>query len=349
MRLKLTLVSAIGALAVLPLLLSCIGEGAPVLSSPYYTDVSSGWYHTCALRDDGAAVCWGAGTTRNTDYLSERYGEIHLGQADPPPDERFVTLSSGGYHTCGLRDDGTAVCWGAEGNEVENELGQSSPPPDERFVALSSGSYHTCGLREDGTAACWGDDDFGKSTPPEGGVFKDIASGGRHTCGLRMDNTALCWGQQPGHIGYDYWQETPPTKFSKLEPASAYTCGLIMEEHWSGALQCWGYQSDTGSALYRSITNFQGDRLEFKTISIGSGRGCGLRENGQPICWGYLREPYSLKYRFSDISAGVDFFCGVRKDNGGLVCWGGNEYGQSSPPGGETIEEPPETPDWWRR
>ena len=48
-------------------------------------------------------------------------------------------------HTCGLREDGTAVCWGLDSH------GMTSPPEGETFAAISSGDRHTCGLRLDGT------------------------------------------------------------------------------------------------------------------------------------------------------------------------------------------------------
>ena len=69
--------------------------------------ISSGEDYSCALRDDGNAVCWG----RN-----------NYGQATPPENERFMSISSGPEHTCGLKDDGSAVCWG------NNSEGQASPP-----------------------------------------------------------------------------------------------------------------------------------------------------------------------------------------------------------------------------
>ena len=73
--------------------------------------------------------------------------------------ERFAAISSGYSYTCGLREDGSAVCWGVE------VWGEASPPR-ETFTAISSGHSHTCGLREDGSAACWGDDEYGATSPP---------------------------------------------------------------------------------------------------------------------------------------------------------------------------------------
>ena len=75
--------------------------------------ISGGEWHTCALRVDGSAVCWGSDQFR---------------QSSPPESELFASISSGGYHTCGLRFDGRVVCWG------RNEYGQASPPTGERFA-----------------------------------------------------------------------------------------------------------------------------------------------------------------------------------------------------------------------
>ena len=102
----------------------------PAASAQRFVAVSSGGYHTCALREGGEPVCWGAEAAKNQKVYIQ--GRQH-GQASPPEGERLVAISSGALHTCGLRQDGTAVCWG------QNEFGQASPPASERFVAISSG------------------------------------------------------------------------------------------------------------------------------------------------------------------------------------------------------------------
>jgi alpha-tubulin suppressor-like RCC1 family protein len=68
-------------------------------------------------------------------------------------------VSAGYAHTCGLKGDGTVVCWGWNG------YGQSTPPMG-TFTQVVAGASHTCGLKSDGTVVCWGDNGHGESTPP---------------------------------------------------------------------------------------------------------------------------------------------------------------------------------------
>ena len=301
-------------------------EAVETLPPTRYTSVSSGWFHTCALRDDGAAVCWGAGTTRNVNMKTV----VPLGQANPPPEERFIAISSGYVHTCGLREDGRAVCWGSRAGIVDNQKGQIDPPSDERFVAISSGYQHTCGLRSDGTAACWGNDEFGQSTPPEGERLKAIATGGPHTCGLRTDDTIVCWGREPYREPLHGFRGPPGGEFSTIDASGGHTCGVRKFNGWP---ECWGSWDDIPTP--GRFPSYNGARLH--SISFSGRLGCGLRSDGSPYCWGDRLPAYPEDYKFSEISAGGAHICAIRKENGEMVCWGDDDYGQSTPPDGERF------------
>ena len=103
-------------------------------------------------------------------------GEGDYDQSAPPSGVRFVALSAGVFHTCGIREDsGEVVCWGlgsdpnADESLVGDDYDQSTPPLGVRFSALNTGGFHTCGIREDtGEAACWGDSPANQIAPPSG-------------------------------------------------------------------------------------------------------------------------------------------------------------------------------------
>ena len=56
----------------------------------------------------------------------------------PPPGLRPETISAGYWHTCGLKSDGTVVCWGY------NYDGQASPPAG-AFTQVSTGDITPAG------------------------------------------------------------------------------------------------------------------------------------------------------------------------------------------------------------
>jgi alpha-tubulin suppressor-like RCC1 family protein len=93
-----------------PLNLPDINIGAVV------TDVTAGDSHTCALASDGSLKCWGSGANGQLGYGNGS------NQGTPPAagvDLDGVSayqLTAGLNHTCALRSNGTARCWGNGGS-----------------------------------------------------------------------------------------------------------------------------------------------------------------------------------------------------------------------------------------
>ncbi len=192
--------------------------------------------HDCGIAEDGAVLCWdperqdrrkgftwglwgsGVDACRN----NELYG-----RASPQEGERFLEVTGGRSHTCALREDGVAVCWGLNIETNRGRwYGQASPPEGELFKSISAGPHSTCGLRLDGTAVCWGK---GHHTPePERIEYKDVLdesfvsvdTGWEYSCGLRVDGTSVCWGDwEPEGSWGDHGRECPP-KASGLWPSA---------------------------------------------------------------------------------------------------------------------------------
>ena len=141
----------------------------------------------------------------------------------------FTAVSAGYWHSCGLRADGTIVCWGRNSTWNVDYAGQADPP-DGNFTAVTTGSWHSCGLRADGTIVCWGLNHRGQADPPYGN-YTAVTTGEGHSCGLRADGTIVCWGSN-----YAGQADPPDGIFTAVSAGAAHSCGLRAD----GTIVCWG-------------------------------------------------------------------------------------------------------------
>ena len=177
------------------------------------TQVSAGSNHVCGLIPSGAAWCWG-----NDDAFQLGGGDrLHVNSTTPIPvagGQVFVAITAGREHTCGLRADGAAYCWGnnSQGQLGGGTSGDTSDVPVAVagglvFKAISAGGYHTCALTTGGAAYCWGSDSTGQlgrgtgaglsATPVAvvgGQSFQSIGAGRYSSCGITTGGAAYCWG-----------------------------------------------------------------------------------------------------------------------------------------------------------
>ena len=238
--------------------------------------------------------------------------ELAGAQGDEPDESRFIAVSAGGGHSCGLRETGAVECWGAS---YYDDYGQTDAPAG-RFSAVSAGYQHSCGLRETGVVECWGGNDDGQTNAPVG-KFTAIGVGAHHNCGLREMGTVECWGANQGGQ-----TDAPTGRFSAVSGGEWHSCGL----RETGAVECWGYNG-SGQA------NAPAGR--FSAVSASRWQSCGLRETGAVKCWGRnQRGPANtVDGVFSAVSLGPDHNCGLRV-SGAVECWGNNDNGQTDAPDG---------------
>ena len=248
-----------------------------------FTAITAGRGHSCGLRTDGTAQCWGSNNNGETDA----------------PTGAFTAITAGGHHSCGLRTDGTAQCWGSNNN------GETDAPTG-TFTAIAAGWDHSCGLRTDGTAQCWGDNGSGQTDAPTG-AFTAITAGGEHSCGLRTDGTAQCWGSNGSGE-----TDAPTGAFAAITAGGHHSCGLRTD----GTAQCWG-------------NNFSGQTDAptgaFTAIAAGWDHSCGLRTDGTAQCWGDngSGQTDAPTGAFTAITAGSWHSCGLRTD--GTAQWLGQQ------------------------
>ena len=200
------------------------------------TQISAGYFHTCALLNTGKVRCWG-----RCDYGQLGYGnENDIGDDETPADAgdvnvggTVVQVNGGYYHTCALLNTGKVRCWGSGsigqlGYGNETDIGDNETPADAGDVnvggtvtQISAGAWHTCALLNTGKVRCWGRCDYGQlgyvnqlrigddEDPASagdvnvGGTVVQISAGYLHTCALLNTGKVRCWGAgEYGRLGY---------------------------------------------------------------------------------------------------------------------------------------------------
>lgn len=347
------------------------GSLAPATSTAFrvaltFARVSGGSSHSCAVRPDGAAYCWGnnslgqLGNGDETDDSETRPVPVSGGL-------RFGSVVVGNAQTCAVRSDGPAYCWGA------NDFGQlgdgtilnrASPVrvPNAGGSAVAVGGFHACVA--DGIAICWGRNDVGQVGDGSGEdrlrpvsvktsqALVGVAAGFLHSCALTFDGEAYCWGSNSdGQLGDGSTtdRDTPVAaasglRFERLTAGTTgdHTCGLTAE----GVAYCWGKndhgQLGDGTRTSRATPVVVQGGLVFMSLTAGGFHTCGLTADGAAYCWGanmlgqlgdgsvLIRDGLVRVgggIAFADISAGGSHSCAVSTD-GVAHCWGSNRFGE---------------------
>jgi hypothetical protein len=276
----------------------------------------------------------------------------------------FVQVSAGGGgETCGLKSDGSMLCWGGFGDfSASGSYGSAyiPRPPAEGWKQVSPAGGFTCGIKNDDTLACFGNAQWGNMQPPEGtylavdasapcglrlsdrgivcwgsaeawanpvpeGSFKALSIGGNCGCALRIDETVVCWGTSRVMAAMG---ETPDGTFVQVAVGFFSACGLRKD----GQVVCWGSVKDWTGTDSRVAPQPQGT---FVQISADAYTYCGVRTDRTLACWGMVDGFVPPEGSYLQVSVGssndLAYFCALRTD-GIVVCWGGNYEGESSPP-----------------
>ena len=281
-----------------------------------WTEVATGYAHTCAIRG-GDMVCFGASSSGQCGLTATTSNPRTI----PRPDGAgmWIAVAVGDEFSCGLFEltaTVTAYCWGANAQRQLGD-GTNSPRPTAMpvedgadlpltgWTALAAGGRHACGVRG-GVIECWGQNSGGQlgrggETTSEGvpnavapavTTPRALTAGDNFTCATDANRDLYCWGQNDaGQIGLDTTPEVAsPTKVPTESGVMAVDGGLLSTcVTTATTVRCTGDGNlgalgDDTWALRRTFAPILGVGAVSR-ISVGNHTACATGA-ASTICWG---------------------------------------------------------------
>ncbi len=224
-----------------------------------FTELAASADFTCGLRVSGEVECWGGSREgRHSKVVAPRERLVFIdagwgGHNDLWPFEKLDGFGlevlpspssvDWGY-SCGLREDGSLLCWGnRDGRSVEHDDWPLLSPPEGVFVDVGVGRYQACALSITKEVKCWGSrGEDGEYTYGEktGQRFDSLEVGGWHACGLHSDGRVECW-----NLSNQFRVLPAPTdrnggerRYSYISAGYFHVCGV--RTGIDAGVDCWG-------------------------------------------------------------------------------------------------------------
>jgi alpha-tubulin suppressor-like RCC1 family protein len=305
--------------------------------------------HACALRRDGAVLCWGSD---EAGALGAFYPRLVPAAARVRGVRDAVAVAASDRASCALISDGSVTCWG-------DELAETRPSPARisGARALGMGVRHACVLTRSDEVVCWGSFAYGAGDRREEGVVGvvdvvELGVGGTHACARRQDRRVLCWGDNRarevrprGEAAYGSPVEVPGVRATSLSIHYALSCAVTGPRR----ARCWGYEQRPRDFRSRSpfsrVLQIPIDRSEHRICLVGgpSPQCFAIRYDGTVS--EVDADPLLVSARVTAL-AHRHFHSCVIDDRGALLCWGANNRGQlgTGEVGGTRVRTPVRVP-----
>lgn len=291
----------------------------PDADAPSCTKViAAGVHHSCAIRTDGTAWCWGRNDSGQLgDGTTDDRDAPVMVQA--PHGTTFTAIVGGLDHTCAIDTAKQVWCWGSNSaTQLGNaKIGGASNTPVmvpgvKGATQIVSGDAHTCVLTETGMV-CWGSNSLGQignhsnslaCLPVEpllaaagAGPVTAIGASANTTCAADAQKM-WCWGaNNSGQFGNGAQDTSSTTKHpdpvasnfanvTRIAVGTSSTCVIDTSQ----AIWCAGSgtRGQLGTGASTSSTSpvavpFAGPAT---AIAVGGAFACATDEQARAWCWG---------------------------------------------------------------
>ena len=308
--------------------------------------IAAGRYTSCALKS-GGVQCWGKGElgtlgNNTTTGRSEVPVPVHTSSSDRTALSGVSTVAMGSIHVCALMNEGGLKCWGNNGS---SQLGRGSMTPTETTPANVSVSgfsfgedttaptFSAAAVNSAGTQVIVGFSEALSATTASLSAFSISVNGESRTpTAMSIVGSTVVLTTSPAITAGQ------TVTFSYTDPTAGNDANAIQDS--SG--------NDASSIVTASVSN----HVVTSSLSLGSNHSCAVASTGGVKCWGYgtygqlgnnasgafserttpvdVHTSSSSSTALSGVSAialGSQSSCALTTD-GGVKCWGLNNYGQ---------------------
>jgi alpha-tubulin suppressor-like RCC1 family protein len=359
---------------------NCLGGFRPCINNPRkmksiteVRSISIGYYHSCVIRNNGTVWCWASdafGLLHGIGVSGDGNKDFNTTPAQIAALTGVVAISAGAVHTCAVKKDGTAWCWG---NNQAGQLGDGTKvyrakPTLVRglfgVTAILANNYHTCAIKRNGSVWCWGDNrdgnlgDGGTTTRTTPNAVRSLANAYafaptalKNTCVRKSDGTTWCWGNnEHGKLGNGTSTLWPtPVQVRGLNNVTSITantddrtCAIKRD----GTAWCWGENGGgalgDGTKVNRNIPVRVRSLSGVSAIASGKYHSCAVKNDGTVWCWGenkigvlgdgstvsklVPRKLLGISGAASIAVANI-YTCALKRDST-VWCWGRQAFGE---------------------
>ena len=254
----------------------------------------------------------------NDDGTVSATGINDAGECDIDDWEDIISVEAGGFHTVGLKSDGTVVAT-VPGNDTYKV---SNVGDWKNIVAIAAGSSLTVGLRDDGTVVATGRNEDGECNVSSWRDIIAIAVGYHRTIGLRIDGTVVATGENKyGECDVSGW-----TDIVAIYAGERQTIG-IKEDGTVVTTGDYSEESCDVSDWTDIIAVAPGRTAETNMLNPSHNYIIGLRADGTVVATGYGQYGQCDVSDWTDIvalTADFDQTIGLKSD--GSIEWIGREF-----------------------
>lgn len=318
-----------------------VSDPAGVLAGKTPIRVSTGYFHSLLLAEDGRVYAWGDGSygCHGNKASADSATPVPVYPSGALAGKTVVGVAAGFQFSLAATSDGKVFAWGANmwGQLGINSTTSKNEPTlvtatgalaGKTVVAVAAGATHSLAITSDGRVFAWGDNSFGQlgdnsiitrqvpvavdtSGVLAGKTVLAIAAGYKHSLALTADGAVIAWGYN------DYGQLGNGTTANSLLPValvdpSGLLAGKTVTEivasykHSAalasdGTVIAWGY-------------NFYGQ--------LGNGTASHSSVPVAPVVGGVLAG------KFVTLLSGSGPHCVAATSDGAVVSWGNGLAGQ---------------------